>query len=260
MLAMVEARVQARLESALMGPAQRPTLAHERRTASGDTELPSKGKRKEKGTAQPAPAPAPLPAPVAGPSSAPPQPLAGPSTAPATTTAATAKTRTEGERRRNKSPKGQEERTASSPTCSRARVLPPAPANVDTPWVEVVRRKKKKPAAAPTNSTHRRNRRAGRPKLRPPRSAAVVISHTSSNCEGPNLQERLTDAQNKVDLTGLEISKMRPKFAATGAPMYEVPGANSEERADSLAARLRECFARVGRYQNLPAHEEWNCG
>ncbi|XP_037303248.1 uncharacterized protein LOC119193727 [Manduca sexta] len=53
----------------------------------------------------------------------------------------------------------------------------------------------------------------------------------------------LTDAQNRVDLTGLDITRLRPKFAATGAPMYEVPGANSEERADSLASRLRECFA-----------------
>ncbi|KAG6451040.1 hypothetical protein O3G_MSEX006896 [Manduca sexta] len=50
------------------------------------------------------------------------------------------------------------------------------------------------------------------------------------------------EAQNKVDLTGLETIGMRPKFAATGAPMDEVPGANSEERADFLAARLRECF------------------
>ncbi|XP_037302465.1 caskin-1-like, partial [Manduca sexta] len=264
MLAMVEARVQARLESALMGPAQRPTLAHERRTASGDTELPvtsgyvggapntkpakSKGKRKEKGTAQRAPAPAPLPAPVAGPSSAPPQPVAGPSTAPANTSASTAK-KTQDRRRETPKQKPQKGKKNGPPPAQPApepRVLPPAPANVDTPWVEVVRRKKKgKPAAAPTNSTQPpKPTRRKEPKLRPPRSAAVVISLTpAAIAKGLTYKSVLTDAQNKVDLTGLEISKMRPKFAATGAPMYEVPGANSEERADSLAARLRECFA-----------------
>ncbi|XP_037303159.1 serine/arginine repetitive matrix protein 1-like, partial [Manduca sexta] len=241
MLAMVEARVQARLESALMGPAQR-------RGAEPKNRPKGKGKRKEKGAAQPAPAPAPLPAPVAGPSSAPPQPVAGPSTAPATTTASTAK-KTQDRRRETPKQKPQKGKKNGPPPAQPApepRVLPPAPANVDTPWVEVVRRKKKgKPAAAPTNSTQPpKPTRRKEPKLRPPRSAAVVISLTpAAIAKGLTYKSVLTDAQNKVDLTGLEISKMRPKFAATGAPMYEVPGANSEERADSLAARLRECFA-----------------
>ncbi|XP_037302290.1 serine/arginine repetitive matrix protein 1-like, partial [Manduca sexta] len=283
MLAMVEARVQARLESALMGPAQRPTLAHERRTATGDTQLPvtsgyvggapnpkpakGKGKRKEKGAAQPAPAPAPapLPAPVAGPSSAPPQPVAGPSTAPATTTASTAK-KTQDRRRETPKQKPQKGKKNGPPPAQPApepRVLPPAPANVDTPWVEVVRRKKKgKPAAAPTNSTQPpKPTRRKEPKLRPPRSAAVVISLTpAAIAKGLTYKSVLTDAQNKVDLTGLEISKMRPKFAATGAPMYEVPGANSEERADSLAARLRECFAGRKISKSPGPRRPWNCG
>ncbi|XP_037302641.1 GATA type zinc finger protein asd-4-like, partial [Manduca sexta] len=239
MLAMVEARVQARLESALMGPAQRPTLAHERRTASGDTELPvtsgyvggapntkpakSKGKRKEKGTAQRAPAPAPLPAPVAGPSSAPPQPVAGPSTAPANTSASTEK-KTQDRRRempKQKPQKGKKKGPPPAQPAPEPRVLPPAPANVDTPWVEVARRKKKgKPATATTNSTQPpKPMRRKEPKLRPPRSAAVVISLTpAAVAKGLTYKSVLMDAQNKVDLTGLEIGRMRPKFAATGAP------------------------------------------
>ncbi|XP_037302384.1 cortactin-binding protein 2-like [Manduca sexta] len=177
MLAMVEARVQARLESALMGPAQRPTLAHERRTASGDTELPV----------------------TSGYSLGPParrhKPVAGPSTAPANTSASTAK-KTQDRRRETPKQKPQKGKKNGPPPAQPApepRVLPPAPANVDTPWVEVVRRKKKgKPAAAPTNSTQPpKPTRRKEPKLRPPRSAAVVISlNTSSKCVGPTLQER----------------------------------------------------------------------
>ncbi|XP_037298430.1 protein MLP1 homolog, partial [Manduca sexta] len=105
MLAMVEARVQARMESILMGPAQRPSLAHERKATPGDVQLPvsdgyvggtqamprrEKGKGRGKKTAQPALAPAPaptIPAPIAGPSSAPPQAVAGPSTVAASTPA-----------------------------------------------------------------------------------------------------------------------------------------------------------------------------
>ncbi|XP_030039412.2 serine/arginine repetitive matrix protein 1-like, partial [Manduca sexta] len=266
MLAMVEARVQARLESALMGPAQRPTLAHERRTATGDTQLPvtsgyvggapnpkpakGKGKRKEKGAAQPAPAS--LPPPSLLQSLGPPVRRHNPSRVPPRPRRLRRHRRakkTQDRRRETPKQKPQKGKKNGPPPAQPApepRVLPPAPANVDTPWVEVVRRKKKgKPAAAPTNSTQPpKPTRRKEPKLRPPRSAAVVISLTpAAIAKGLSYKSVLTDAQNKVDLTGLEISKMRPKFAATGAPMYEVPGANSEERADSLAARLRECFA-----------------
>ncbi|XP_037302362.1 serine/arginine repetitive matrix protein 1-like [Manduca sexta] len=242
MLAMVEARVQARLESALMGPAQRPTLAHERRTASGDTQLPvtsgyvggapntkpakGKGKRKEKGAAQPAPAPAPSPLQSLGP------PV----------------------RRHNPS----RPNPLQSPACCRQPRL--TWTRRGSRWSE--ERKKGKPAAAPTNSTQPpKPTRRKEPKLRPPRSAAVVISLTpAAIAKGLTYKSVLTDAQNKVDLTGLEISKMRPKFAATGAPMYEVPGANSEERADSLAARLRECFAGRKISKSPGPRRPWNCG
>ncbi|XP_037301572.1 serine/arginine repetitive matrix protein 1-like [Manduca sexta] len=212
MLAMVEARVQARLESALMGPAQRPTLAHERRTATGDTELPvtsgyvggapntqNRPKAREKGKRREQPNPLPLPPPPLPQSLGPParrhNPSQGPSTAPATTTASTAK-KTQDRRRETPKQKPQKGKKNGPPPAQPApepRVLPPAPANVDTPWVEVVRRKKKgKPAAAPTNSTQPpKPTRRKEPKLRPPRSAAVVISPTpAAIAKGLSLQER----------------------------------------------------------------------
>ncbi|XP_037302679.1 serine/arginine repetitive matrix protein 1-like [Manduca sexta] len=148
------------------------------------------GKRK-KGAAQPAPAPAPpsllqsLGPPVRrhNPSRVPPRPRR-------LRRASTARPRTEERDAETKAPKGQEERT-SSPARSRARVLPPAPANVDTPWVEVVRRRSRQQRQQTTQPPPKPTRRK-EPKLRPPRSAAVVISHTSSNCEGPEHKSVLT--------------------------------------------------------------------
>ncbi|XP_037299645.1 translation initiation factor IF-2-like [Manduca sexta] len=204
MLAMVEARVQARMESILMGPAQRPSLAHERKASPGDTQLPvsdgyvggtqamprrEKGKGRGKKTAQPAAAPAPaptIPAPIAGPSSAPPQAVAGPSTAAASTsTMAPATTR-----RREKSaaavkkslqgskPKKSGRKDPAVQPAPEPRPLPSAPATMETPWVEVARRKKKgKTTEAPTTTSVQppKPSRRKEPKLRPPRSAAPRV-------------------------------------------------------------------------------------
>ncbi|XP_037301449.1 brain acid soluble protein 1-like [Manduca sexta] len=165
MLAMVEARVQARMESILMGPTQRPPLAHEKSHSRG-CPTPSERwvcwlgthakPRKEKGkggkkTAQPAQAPAPaptIPAPIAGPSSAPPQAVAGPSTAAASTPAmapASEKTRRAPRlqsRHQAPSRRRAEERAGSS-TRAGAPSAAAGPDSMETPWVEVARRKEK---------------------------------------------------------------------------------------------------------------------
>ncbi|XP_037302907.1 protein MLP1 homolog, partial [Manduca sexta] len=246
MLAMVEARVQARMESILMGPAQRPSLAHERKATPGDVQLPvsdgyvggtqamprrEKGKGRGKKTAQPAPAPAPaptIPAPIAGPSSAPPQAIAGPSTAAASTPAmAPARRREKSAAAVKKSapgskPKKSGRKDPAGQPAPEPRPLPPAPATMETPWVEVARRKKKgNRQTAPTTTSVQppKPSRRKEPKLRPPRSAAVVISLTpAAVAKGLTYKGVLTDAQNRVDLTGLDISRLKPKFTATGAP------------------------------------------
>ncbi|XP_037292475.1 serine/arginine repetitive matrix protein 1-like [Manduca sexta] len=257
MLAMVEARVQAQLESALMGPAQRPPLAHERRVTTGDTQLPVSGgivggppppkpqREKEKGkrkkTAQPVP---PIPDAVAGPSSAPPQAVAGPSTAP-TATAPPGKKKEHERKKATPKPNPQKERKKDMPAqpALEPRPLPPAPASMDRAWTEVVSRKKKAKTGAPKPAAPRQASKRPEPKLRPPKSAAVVISLTPAAVEkGLTYAGVLTDAQRRVDLSGLQIDRLRPKYAATGAMLYEVPGADSEQKADSFAARLRECF------------------
>ncbi|XP_037300865.1 translation initiation factor IF-2 [Manduca sexta] len=161
--AMVEARVQARVESALMGPAQRPTLAHEKKAAPGDTQLPvtsgfvggapnngkpakNKGKGKAKGAAEPAP---PLSAPATGPSSAPPTAVAGPSRAPA---------KTGGKKKKTK--KDTPAQAAPEP-----RPLPPAPTSMETPWVVVAKRterRRKGPLRHQRQTRNRHNQHVGR--------------------------------------------------------------------------------------------------
>ncbi|XP_037302130.1 serine/arginine repetitive matrix protein 1-like [Manduca sexta] len=238
MWAMVEARVQARLESALMGPAQRPALAHETRARPSPAQ-DQEGERKREGEEN---SPRfPIPTPVAGPSSAPPQAVAGPSAAKATEAESrTKKSRDNGKKEatapgkktapNHKPPpkvKGKKPPPQAQPA-PEPRPLPPAPASMETPWVEVVsrNRKKRKPAVA-VNTQPRQPARRAEPKLRPPRSAAVVISLTpAAVAKGLSYKQVLTDAQSKLDLTGLDITRLRPKFAATGAPMRRSAGAN----------------------------------
>ncbi|XP_037295822.1 uncharacterized protein LOC115451705 [Manduca sexta] len=145
-------------------------------------------------------------------------------------------------RGKNKASSSPAEQTPHEP-----RPLPPAPESMDTAWTEVVRRKKKAKSGAGKPAASRQSTKRPEPKLRPPKSAAVVISLTPAAVEkGLTYAGVLTDAQRRVDLSGLQIDRLRPKYAATGAMLYEVPGAESEQKADSLAARLRECFGDSG--------------
>ncbi|XP_037302234.1 serine/arginine repetitive matrix protein 1-like, partial [Manduca sexta] len=173
-------------------------LAHERRTAPGTQQLPvtsgyvggapntKPAKSKGKGKRREQPNPAPLPPPSLPQSLGPPARRHSPSQDPPPLRRIRrhrpkTRPRTEGERCLSKSPKRARRKDRLQPNPPRAPcvLLPPAPANVDTPWVEVARRKKKgKPAAAPTNITQPpKPTRRKEPKLRPPRSAAVVCGH-----------------------------------------------------------------------------------
>ncbi|XP_049874444.1 uncharacterized protein LOC126372639 [Pectinophora gossypiella] len=79
------------------------------------------------------------------------------------------------------------------------------------------------------------------PRLRPPRTAAVVVQLQPAAAEsGANYADILREAKSKVDLQSLGISGLRIRKAATGARVLEVAGASSAEKADSLAAKLRE--------------------
>ncbi|XP_037298308.1 uncharacterized protein LOC119190449 [Manduca sexta] len=268
----LEARLQARLESTLMGPAQKtspwPMKQKPRKWSSQFREgfvggqpqsATTKAKGKAKGSRAVQPTPpvlTPLVTPFNNPSCV---AVAGPSgvkvakgvakkgtqgekgAAPAPTPQnAKAPQKTKGRGKNRPAPPGQQAPQEPSP-------LPPAPVSMDTAWTEVVGRKKKAKSGAPKPAASRQSSKRSEPKLRPPKSAAVVISLTPAAVEkGLTYAGVLTDAQRRVDLSGLQIDRLRPKYAATGAMLYEVPGAESEQKADSLAARLRECFGDSG--------------
>ncbi|XP_037302576.1 serine/arginine repetitive matrix protein 1-like [Manduca sexta] len=164
-----------------------------------------KGKGKGKKTASAHP----TPAPVAGPSSAPLQDIAGPSTAAAGSPAQPATKRKQAKTAPNNKtasgPKPQKGVKKTAPPPPEPRPLPPAPASMEAPWTEVVNRKKNKTSATRTPAPRQPAKRP-EPKLRPPKQAQAEIR-------------------------------------GNGAMLYEVPGAESEQKADALAARLRECFA-----------------
>ncbi|XP_049868205.1 translation initiation factor IF-2-like [Pectinophora gossypiella] len=119
---------------------------------------------------------------------------------------------------------------------SEAQPLPSGPAGDG--WTVVGRGRKKK--AAPAQPPQRPKA----PKLRPPRTSAVVVQLQPAAVEsGASYADILREAKSKVDLQSLGISGLKVRKAATGARVLEVAGASSAEKADSLAAKLRESMS-----------------
>jgi len=67
---------------------------------------------------------------------------------------------------------------------------------------------------------------------------------------GVTLAQLMTEARIKLEDIG--IAFLRPKVAATGAMLLEVPGENSAVKADQLASKLREVLAATGASVNRP--------
>ncbi|XP_069362846.1 uncharacterized protein [Maniola hyperantus] len=109
-------------------------------------------------------------------------------------------------------------------------------------WTKVGKGGKKvKKKAAPKPKASRNTAKAARRKLRPPRSAAVVITlQPEAEERGLTYKEVLTQAKTKIDLAGLGVPGVRFRQSATGARVLEVPGEANNEKADSLAQKLRE--------------------
>ena len=121
--------------------------------------------------------------------------------------------------------------------CANSTVL------VEEAWTTVVKRgRKKKAATLATVPPAPKKKRQRPPKVRAPRSAAVVITLQPGAIErGLSYKAVLTEARAKVAFPDLGTPtgfRMRP--AITGARLFEVSGASSGEKADILAAKLRE--------------------
>ncbi|XP_032684712.1 uncharacterized protein LOC116850465 [Odontomachus brunneus] len=56
----------------------------------------------------------------------------------------------------------------------------------------------------------------------------------------------MTKVKAEIDISALGIKGLRPKYAATGALLVEVPGEGGADRADKLAALMRTCLEGTG--------------
>lgn len=146
----------------------------------------------------------------------------------------------------------------------KAPPLPPLwlPSSHDAWWEMVERkrgtRKKKSKAssgkganAAPTSAsasnskggaggTARQPVKRKKVRIRPPRSAAVIITLTADSLTCAGI---MAEARQKVRLEDMGISHVRPKIAATGAIILKVPCEDSASKADQLAQKLRLALA-----------------
>jgi len=66
----------------------------------------------------------------------------------------------------------------------------------------------------------------------------------------------MSEAKKKIKLQDMGTAFLRPKVAATGAMLLEVPGENSAARADQLASKLREALAATGASVTRPVKRE----
>lgn len=101
---------------------------------------------------------------------------------------------------------------------------------------------KAKVKAQPVAATKAPPPEAKSPRLRPPKSSAVVLTlQPAAVKRGCTYKEVLEKAGSGVELAALGITGgLRFKKASTGARILEVPGAASGPQADLLAAKLRE--------------------
>ncbi|XP_059061652.1 uncharacterized protein LOC131854547 [Achroia grisella] len=139
----------------------------------------------------------------------------------------------------------------------------PPPPNVNKEgWATVVRRGKKSrttnaqsapatqqntaesAAAAQQNAAKKKaaaERRRRKRRLKPPSSSAIAITIDPAAEEGGLTYESvLREAKEKISLADLGITDLRFRLGVTGCRILEVPGADTGDKANSLAAKLAE--------------------
>ncbi|KAL0859171.1 hypothetical protein ABMA27_010995 [Loxostege sticticalis] len=125
-------------------------------------------------------------------------------------------------------------------------------------WTTVVKRgKKAEKAAQPPPQTGAKKvkpatAKPNTPKLRPPRSSAIVLTLLPGAQEkGVTYESTIRDAKSRINLEELGISGLRFSKAKTGGKLLEIPGATSGDKADAFALKLRDIlpaeFVRVTR-------------
>ncbi|KAL0809346.1 hypothetical protein ABMA28_011553 [Loxostege sticticalis] len=137
----------------------------------------------------------------------------------------------------------------ASASTTEARPLPPPPSSMEEGWTTVVKRgnKGQKAAQLPQSGTKPTKPAAAKPatpKLRPPRSSAIVLTLLPGAHEmGVTYESAIRDAKSRINLEELGISGLRFSKAKTGGKILEIPGATSGDKADAFAAKLRDVLS-----------------
>ncbi|KAL0842498.1 hypothetical protein ABMA28_014592 [Loxostege sticticalis] len=141
------------------------------------------------------------------------------------------------------------ERRSAAPRASapapEAHSLPPSPASEEEGW-SVVAKKGQKPQGGQPARPHAQPakpaaKKPATPKLRPPRSSAIVLTLLPGAQEkGVTYETALRDAKSRINISELGINGLRCVKAKTGGKLLEIPGATSGDKADALAAKLKE--------------------
>ncbi|KAL0860027.1 hypothetical protein ABMA27_010342 [Loxostege sticticalis] len=141
------------------------------------------------------------------------------------------------------------ERCSAAPRASapapEAHSLPPPPASKEEGWNVVAKKGKKAQGGQPARPNAQPAKPAAKkpvtPKLRPPRSSAIVLTLLPGAQEkGVTYETALRDAKSRINIGELGISGLRCVKAKTGGKLLEIPGATSGDKADALAAKLKE--------------------
>ncbi|KAL0861199.1 hypothetical protein ABMA27_008767 [Loxostege sticticalis] len=124
------------------------------------------------------------------------------------------------------------------------RPLPPAPTLMNEGWSTVAKRgKKTSGSVAKQVSPKTQTANTVKVKSRPPRSTAVVLTvQPGADERGVTYEKAISEAKRRIDISELGIEAVRFRRAVTGATIIEIPGATSNDKADSLAARLKQIF------------------
>lgn len=97
-----------------------------------------------------------------------------------------------------------------------------------------------KPSGSPATKA------TAKPKLKAPRTAAVILSLQAEAAErGLTYCSVLRTTQEKINIQELGIDRIRFRQTAMGVRMLEISGSEKDEKADRLASRLREALADV---------------
>ncbi|KAJ0177583.1 hypothetical protein K1T71_006456 [Dendrolimus kikuchii] len=146
---------------------------------------------------------------------------------------------------------GNDQSTATSTPRANTSAPEPSP-RLDEGWSVVARKAtKKKPPAQPSGANRAahpqarpkppKHTKTQGPRMRVPNTTAVILTLLPAAVEkGTSYADIMQRAKANIKLGDLGIAGVKLKTARTGARMLLLPGKDSGEKADLLAARLRE--------------------